>query len=377
MKLSLYALAAAGIILVAAWGCSPHDVPSGPVTAVQTDRAPWYKANPEGRAGDWSAVSDKHRLEFFGWGEDCDKRFTMQFPADIRNYRRAILTYRMGAYDEGPGYWDNTTMLFVKNKADGEWYEIARAFTCYGGSFNSTWSKEFFMDVTEYLPLLAGETEFRLYYGGFDAGYENHTHALTLGFDFYEGKPERTTVYTAKVYDTSRDGNSGYRAWAYGIKTAPIEAAHRLGRRVFNIPAGVKSIEMKVSISGHGHDLGTFPDRPNYRPQNMAEFVENTYTVRINDVPQEKTGLIFYSNADNYPQAGTYRFDRANWAPGNPLNVHYWQIDNLPAKGGELEINLDLENFVSAMNNPNADAPEKTEGVAQYIIEVDLFGFDK
>ena len=54
------------------------------------------------------------------------------------------MTYRMGRMggNEGPGEWDMTTMIFVKNKLDGQWYEIARAFTPYGGSFGPDWEKK-------------------------------------------------------------------------------------------------------------------------------------------------------------------------------------------------------------------------------------------
>ena len=93
--------------------------------------------------------------------------------------------------------------------------------------------------------------------------------------------------------------------------------------------------------------------------------------VFVNGVPAAKKGHIFYSNADTYKQAGTYYYDRANWGPGLPINVQYWKIKR-PAGGyGTLSLDLNLEKFRSAMSEPNA------EGVAQYIIQVNLFGYDK
>lgn len=369
---------AAALTVLLATGCSSDDTgkpatppePEKPVTAVQSDRPAWYTANPEGRKGDTEVSSETYRLEFFGWGEQDDKQFTMTLPQNTGNFRRAILSYRMGSWNKGPSEWDNTTMLFIRNKADGQWYELARAFTPYGGGFNSTWQKTFFLDVTEYLPMLSGETQFRLYYGGFDATDER-AHTVTLGFNYYDGTPERNVVYTAKVYDSSSTGNTGYRGWAYGVADAPIEAGERLGLREFDLPAEVRSLALKVSISGHGHDLGDFPDRADYQKNNAAEFVENTYKIVLNGETQPATGRIFYSNADNYWQAGTYLYDRANWGPGNPLYIHYWDIANLPAKGGKMTLDLDLERFVSTKDAVNA------EGVAQYIVEVDLFGYDR
>lgn len=353
-------------------GSGNNNPPQKPAAelAVQQNRMPWYTANPETRAAAATVESECHKLEFFGWGESTDKIFTLRLPDASASFDRIILEYRMGGWNEGPGEWDNTTMLFVENKADGEWYEIARAFTPYGSGFDSSWNKTFYLDVTEYRPMLSGDTRFRLYYGGFDAN-ASRAHTLTATFDFYGGTPVRNTVYTAKLYDSSRNGNSGYRAWCYGVAGHDIEDAERLGPRTIEIPDEVKSLQMKVSISGHGHDLGTFPDRPGYRPQNAAEFVENTYTIDIGGVEQNASGRIFYSNADNYWQAGTYRYDRANWAPGNPLYVHYWGIEPQTDAEGRMTLDLNLDRFVSTMTEPNA------EGVAQYIVEVDIFGFDK
>ncbi len=335
--------------------------------ARQIERAAWYNTNPESAAADVVVESECHKLEFFGWGEDNDKRFTMNFPTD-GTYRRAIVEYRMGGWNEGPASYDNTTMLFVKNRADDEWYEIARAFTPFGNGFNASWNKSFYLDVTEYLPMLNGETEFRLYYGGFDAN-ANRAHTLTLTFNLYEGTPEREMIYVAKVYDSSRNGNSGYRGYAYGVAGHDIEADERLGVREVVVPDGVKELELKVAISGHGHDLGDFPYRDGYSPNNAAEFVENTYHLYIDGMIQSRYGRIFYSNKDNYEQAGTYWYDRANWAPGNPLYVHYWSINRGKKQSGRMTINLNLETFISTMSEPNA------EGVAQYIVEVDLFGY--
>lgn len=364
------------LAVIAAVSCK-DDNPGGstktdePMKVVRLARPAWYDNNPvEDGTAKYSVGTDPIRLEFFGWGESTDKTFTLDFPDDPSPYNRVILTYRMGGWNQGPSEWDNTTMFFVRNKQDNQWYEIARAFTPYGGGFGADWHKEFYLDVTEFLPMLRGETEFRAYYGGFDAN-DMRAHTVTLTFDLCEGASERKCVWTAKAYDTSRDGNTGYRAWAYGCAGYDIEAPERLGARTFDLPAEVRTVGMRVAISGHGHDQGKFPDRPNYRTKNAAEFDINTYEIKLNGEAEGVVGNIFYSNVDNYPQAGTYQYDRANWGPGNPLYTHYWEIQNLPESGGELTLDFDLERFNSAMKEPNA------EGIAQYIIEVDLFGYDR
>ncbi|MBO7317349.1 MAG: hypothetical protein J6U43_01330, partial [Bacteroidales bacterium] len=198
-----------------------------------------------------------------GWGEQTEKAFQLELPSDVSDIDRVLLEYRMGAWGERPGEWDNTTMLFIEDKSTGERYEIARAISPYGNAFDSDWSKTFWIDVTEFLPMLTGTTTFHLYYGGWDAT-DTRAHTTTFTFNYYKGEPQRNVIFTHELYDSSRDGNSGYRGWAYGVEGHDIEDISRLGERTVEIPEEVKSLEMRVAITGHGHDQGKFIERENY-----------------------------------------------------------------------------------------------------------------
>ena len=369
MKTNIITLTLVGLTMLIC-GCTHNNLPDNATRLVSAiEREPYYTTNPESRTPAVSVASEAHRLSFFGWGEQNDTTFEMAMPDNISSFDRVLLEYRMGAWGNGPGEWDNTTMLFVEDK-DGVRYEIARAITPYGGMFDSSWSKTFWLDVTEYLPLLKGATTFHLYYGGWDAT-DKRAHTATFTFHYYNGTPARNTIFVHKLYDSSRDGNSGYRAWAYGVEGHDIEDESRLGIRTVDVPAEVKSLELRVAITGHGHDKGTFVERDNYYTRNAAEFDENFYKFVVNGTLQEAKGHIFSENKRNYFQAGTYIHDRANWAPGNPIKVQYWNIA-APQQGyGTMTIDLNLEKFESAMSDPGA------EGVAQYITEVFLFGYDK
>lgn len=340
----------------------------GKCTVSEFDRPAWYNEHPESEKPSFSTSTDAIRLHFYGWGLEEDSVVKVTFPENTSNYRRAILTYRMGGWNEGPSDWDMTTMIMVRDKRTDTFYELVRAFTPYGGSFNSDWEKKYYMDITEYLPMLTGETEFHIYYGGWDAT-DKKAHTVTLTFDFYDGIPERNTVYTKNIYDSRSSSNTGYRSWAYGVTGHDIEDDSRLGKRIVEFPENVKFILMKVSISGHGHDAGVFTDREKYRTKNAAEFDENFYDMVING-EVKNTGHIFYDNTNTYSQAGTYYFNRANWGPGLPLNTQYWIITDLPVER-KFTIDFNLDPFKSKVNDL------KGEGVAQYIIQVDIFGYDK
>ena len=365
-KIAIFALLLAGL---ASCNTDRQNADNEPNVTALLEREPFYYSNPESRTPIHSVTSEEHRLSFFGWGESTDKAFQMELPSDVKKVDRVLLEYRMGAWGNKPGEWDNTTMLFVEDKVSGERYEIARAITPYGNSFNKSWSKNFWLDVTEYLPMLSGTTTFYLYYGGWDAN-DSRAHTVTVTLHYYKGKPNRNVIFTHELYDSSKNGNSGYRGWSYGVEGYDIEDVSRLGERTVNIPAEVKRLEMRVAITGHGHDQGDFVERDGYKTLNAAEFDENFYEVVVNGEIAAK-GHIFFENSDTYKQAGTYWYDRANWGPGLPINVQYWKIARPENGFGQLTLDLNLEKFESAMTATNA------EGVAQYIVQVNLFGFDK
>lgn len=349
--------------LLLATACSESSGDSGlnidpAMVATQIERKPFYERNPQSSAPSYEVATDKIRLSHTGWGDNYGT-FTLNFPTE--SCKRVILEYTMGCEGKRPADYDNTTIFFVKDKATNEWHEIVRAFTPFGGLFESDWTKKFYLDVTEFQSLLQGETEFRYFYGGFDATAEM-AHAATLKFIHYKGVPERKLLAVKNIYDSATTDNCGNRAWVYGIESHDIEAEERLGRRRVTIPTGTKSIELRLSITGHGHDQGTFPDLGT-TAVNAAEFDENIYTISINGTKQNQQGRIFYSNANNYVQMGTYNYDRANWAPGNPANIHYWTIEQTT---GELTLDIDLQRFISQFSEPN-------DHVARYIVEGDLF----
>ena len=238
------------------------------------ERKPFYKFNPVSSLPTAEVMSEEQRLAFVNWGAELPT-FTLTFPEG--EYKRVIMEYTMGSFGSGPAEYDYTTMLFVRDKETGAMHEITRAMTPFGGIFDSAWQKHFYIDVTEFCALLQGDVEFAYFYGGFDNS-ENRAHSFTVRFMLYEGTPERKLVGIVPLYDSFNNGNSGYRGWAYGVAGHDIESPERLGQRIVTIPEGVESMELRLSITGHGHDMGIFPDIEGYTPQNMAEFVENSYT---------------------------------------------------------------------------------------------------
>jgi len=350
------------------------------MTVGLTDDRGWYTSaefDSVARLGDAAAYvqSDTFRLHFYGWSHDEDSLFTVRLPENTGNYARCYLEYTMCGWNKGPAEWDMTTMIKVKDKQTGEWYELSRCITPYGGSFSAGWFKVFYLDVTPLLPLLEGETEFKIFYCGWDAT-ETRAHACTLGFYYFAGRnPNGRPAWHQKIYDSTLNGNTGYRSWAYGVAGHSIEDSTRLGQRTIYVPAGTKNIVLRACFTGHGQDAltvgnGKFPGRTGYKANNVAEFDYNEYRVILNGDTLSQTGYLFEENSDNYKQAGTYKYDRCGWGPGQPCNVHYWTINNVPSDMGVITLDMDLDEYIGKNTEPNANS------VAQFYIMVDAYGYN-
>lgn len=327
----------------------------------------------------FSVSTEPMRLHFYGWELDEDTVFTVTFPESTDSYGRAVLTYRMCGWNQGPAEWDMTTMIKIYDREKDEWLEFVRAITPYGGSFDANWEKKFYLDITEFLPLMQGETDFRIFYCGWDAT-DTRAHAVQLTFSFFEGEnPYGTPIGRQTIYDSTQpnDGSNGYRAWSYGVEGWSIEDASRLGLRTLDVPEGTKQVILRVCMTGHGQDAyngkGTFPNRKRTKATNCAEFDHNTYTILLNGEPVPQTGYIWEINegADhNYPQAGTYQYSRGGWGPGKPCNVQHWAIGDIPAEGETMTLDFNLEEYVSPCKEPNH------QYVACYYVMVDAFYFN-
>ncbi|MBO4690215.1 MAG: hypothetical protein J5621_05010 [Paludibacteraceae bacterium] len=379
MKKGKFILAIA--VALAAISCQMNE-PSWPNTPdcrmIQIDSLGWYWEDNCPRniyQAAYTVETDEMRLHFFGWEAEEDSVFSVSFPQNTDQYGRVLLGYRMCGWNQGPAEWDMTTMIKIRDKETGQWLEFVRAITPYGGNFGASWEKIFYIDVTEFLPMLKGETDFRIFYCGWDAT-EKRAHAVQLTYYFFKEKnPYGKPCGCQKIYDSTlpNEGSNGYRAWSYGVKGWSIEDDSRLGQRTINLPAGTKRVLVRVCITGHGQDAyngdGYYPNRQNTYSENGAEFDHNWYDVILDGEKMVQRGDIWEINsgANNYKQAGTYRYNRAGWGPGKPCNVHHWIIRDIKSKDQQLTLDLNLDEYVSPCTKPNDN------NVACYYVMADAF----
>ena len=379
MKKGKFILAIA--VELAAISCQMNE-PSWPNTPdcrmIQIDSLGWYWEDNCPRniyQAAYTVETDEMRLHFFGWEAEEDSVFSVSFPQNTDQYGRVLLGYRMCGWNQGPADWDMTTMIKIRDKETGQWLEFVRAITPYGGNFGASWEKIFYIDVTEFLPMLKGETDFRIFYCGWDAT-EKRAHAVQLTYYFFKEKnPYGKPCGCQKIYDSTlpNEGSNGYRAWSYGVKGWSIEDNSRLGQRTINLPAGTKRVLVRVCITGHGQDAyngdGYYPNRQNTYSESGAEFDHNWYDVILDGEKMVQRGDIWELNsgANNYKQAGTYRYNRAGWGPGKPCNVHHWIIRDIKSKDRQLTLDLNLDEYISPCTKPNDDK------VACYYVMADAY----
>ncbi len=306
-------------------------------------------------------VVTSHNSVDMVWHENYDR--IAYFPTANKTYRKIIMYYTLGCASTGCSHWDydvltqlmhntgikdssvqkldtvNTNPLVV----DTTWrvfdvlepYELGRLITPYGNymdfrdypngsnGFDSSWKHTFAYDVTDYISLLRDSVIIRSKYNGWSSGF-----SATIDFVFIEGTPQRNVIALQNVY-TQGGGYSNSDQFESAVVPA----------KTFKIPAGAKSAQAKVIITGHGNNSGS----------NCGEFCDKDYYYKVNG-NTEFTYRMWREDCDAVPvrpQGGTYLYPRANWCPGDKVYEQRWELT--PFLGGDsITLDLDIEPYANA-----------------------------
>lgn len=263
--------------------------------------------------------------------EHTKNEASVEFPADNREFGRIICTLRLDKPETRFDPWDRLASVSIVTES-GETFELVRYITPYHRGY------EWKVDVTDFRPLLRGKVKIVQECVTYGEGW-----LVSVAFDFYPGAPA--------------DGGGGRRAvrveklWSgmpeIGNPEAPISAFFE--RRVLRVPEGATGAKVRVVTTGHGMSPNT---------GNAAEFMEMKRTLRVN-------GREFYRplwKMDNYlnpcrPQGGTWKYDRAGWAPGDV--VAPWEVEvpgEMVKPGGALEVEHTMSEYVNGARG-KTDAP--------------------
>jgi len=240
----------------------------------------------------------------------------VEFPSDTDRFARIICTLRLDEPEAGFDPWDRLAAIYVYDDT-GERFELLRYITPYDRGF------EWKVDVTDFRPLLRGKRRVEQSCQTYAEGW-----LVTVTFDFYAGAADRLAYKVVNLWAGNPE---------VGNPEKPIEA--------FYVPKTVRvdeqaaSVKARIVVTGHGMSPNT---------NNAAEFmpIERAFTVN---------GTAFRNRlwkTDNYlnpcrPQGGTWKYDRAGWAPGDV--VRPWEVDitGLISKDRELKIEYKLDPYVN------------------------------
>jgi hypothetical protein len=230
---------------------------------------------------------------------------------------RVIATLMLDAPPDGIDPWDRRGAAYLVTP-DRQRFEIIRFMTPYAKPY--IWTA----DVTDLLPLFRDQQSVGLFIDTWQKGF-----VASLKLDFYPGTPARKPAMVRNLWQGEP---------ILGDPRFPV--ANFFDEKTVIVPQGATGAKLRLTVTGHGQ-------APNSK--NAAEFLPLKRTVKVNG--KSFTNTLW--KTDNYlnpcrPQAGTWPFDRAGWAPGSI--VEPWEIDvsELIAGGAkELTISYELEDYVN------------------------------
>lgn len=253
----------------------------------------------------WLNNADHHKIER-----------EVEFPADNYPYGRILCTLTLDKPEAGYDPWDRSAAIYVYDET-GERFEVLRYITPYRRGHRWT------VDVSDFRPLLRGRKRVAVECGTYGQGW-----LVSVEFRFHKGPAERYAYAVKNLWTGSPE---------YGNPEKPMDdffVPQRL--KVDQAAIGGK---LRFTVTGHGMS-------PN--SENAAEFMRRGRTVTVG-------GKQFYNvlwKEDNYlnpcrPQGGTWKYDRAGWAPGDVVTP--WEIDisALIRPGEELTIEYEPDPYVN------------------------------
>lgn len=262
--------------------------------------------------------------------------YAVNLPDEGIAHENLTLEVELGCAEVGCSDWDYTVRFEWVN--NGEKYELGRLITPYAGfmqrnmmGFDRNWRRKYLFDVTDFAPVLKGEGQLLVHYGGWGAKQAAFGFAAKL-----VSAGDQPTREVKRVIPVYRSGSEG---WAY--KTAE-QYAEFLTPQSIDLAADEVAAQLKVTVSAHGHALST--DNPDGRPELCGEWCDRYFDLLVNSQKQHRQQL-WRTDCDQtatYPQAGTYLFSRANWCPGEIVEPFSYPIDT---QNEQLTLDIDWQNY--------------------------------
>jgi hypothetical protein len=267
----------------------------------------------------WVTVMNLRTLDHYG-----NYDTSASFPTGV-TWRKIRMHYVLGRYacpgnPQYCGSWDYTTEMYAM-PAGADTLEIARIITPYATDWLAKNKKhDYVVEVTDYSSVLTGSLGMRFRYEGYSWGFN-----VTVKFEMIEGTPPMNAIQVKKIYN-------GY--FTYGSSTNPIE--NYLVPKTFSYSPATPKVFMKNTVSGHGSD-----------GNGCSEFCKKYYNLKVNANLVSTTQLWRSDCGINqeYPQTGTWLFNRGNWCPGAVVWPIYHDLSGLTSPNTSFTVDADMQAY--------------------------------
>ena len=238
------------------------------------------------------------------------------FPEDTDGFARILCTLRLDQPETRFDPWDRIAHVFVSDDSGGQ-VELLRYITPYHKGH------EWIVDVTDFRPLFKGKRTVKQVCGTQGEGW-----VVSVIFRFYPGRSERLATRVVPLWDG---------ACVIGDPERP--PVDFFQPRRIELDEGETAARVRTVVTGHGMSPNT---------DNAAESMPLGRTLSING--ESRRDVLW--KTDNYlnpcrPQGGTWKYDRAGWAPGDV--VRPWEVEASPQAiaSGALEIGYVVDEYVN------------------------------
>ena len=211
-------------------------------------------------------------------------------------------------------YWDRNAAVYAWAD-DGTRFEIARIITPF-----MLWATEYRydLDVTHFAPLLYGKRRLGVMAGSNVA----RGFLMDVTITYYRRPADIPAGARVVAVQNLWNGHAHFNKEGHVAKF--FEA------RTVKVPEGATKAFVRLVVTGHG----------------VMEFTKLGRTLNVNG----KTYQDMLWKTDCYlnphrPQFGTWKFDRAGWAPGGAVDAWVVDITDLLRPGGELRIGYAPDEF--------------------------------
>ncbi|RYX82242.1 hypothetical protein EON83_20480 [bacterium] len=239
-----------------------------------------------------------------------------EFPKQNRRYGRLIAHLTLGPVTPAIDPWDRLGKVYIYNEK-GERFELIRFISSYGRPMD--WE----VDVSDFRPLLEGKKRLQIECVTYSAGW-----TASLSFDFYPGPASQYAYKVVNLWNGEVE---------IGNEKKPI-ADFWKPRQVMR-PRDADAMAIRIMTTGHGGD-------PNSK--NAAEFMPLERTLSVGD--QKYTNMLW--KTDVYlnplrPQGGTWKYDRAGWAPGSIVDAWTTDVSSVIKRGQSATVKYDIAPYVN------------------------------